>query len=273
MKIQTRDLDVFQSCKKYGLLSTNQIAMLHFKNLHPTTLMRRLKILEKAKYINRIDSLPNNQSAWSLGMEGARYLRADPPGRFTNRNTTLHDVTLSGVRMALERRGLGENFSSEMELKKRINRKLNENEKSRLQVPDGIFTAQAPVTKTPIVVALEVELTPKNHQRYRKIIEQYLAKTSLTYVWYVMKSEGIAQTIVDQYRKLPRYENSPKFVFSYVHQAEEGSNELPVYDGKAGKWMKLTDIFDLPGLSEKDGPQACNPEGRQNEAGLGREAA
>lgn len=277
MKIQNRDLDVLRACQKYGLLSTNQIAELHFKNLHPTTLMRRLKILADAKLLVRIDSLPNNQSAWSLGREGALLIRAGDPPRFTNRNTTLHDVTLSGVRMDLERMGLGENFSTEMELKKRINWKLDERKKDNLQVPDGIFTARSPVQKNTLVVALEVELHAKNHRRYRRIVSQYLAKKSLSYVWYFVKSESIARTIRDQYQALPKYDESPKFLFTVIAEAKAvlglGEVNFPVLDSKTGKWMKPNDYFDLPGRDENVSIATCNPEGRESEFSSGREAA
>ena len=51
MKIQTRDKEILSTVFKYGILSTEQIGEIHFKNLHHTTLMRRLKILEKERLI------------------------------------------------------------------------------------------------------------------------------------------------------------------------------------------------------------------------------
>ena len=273
MKIQLRDKDILSGVYKYGILSTEQIGDLFFKNLHHTTIMRRLRILEKEKLILRIDSLPNNQSAWSLGTEGADFLRVEPPGRFTNRNTTLHDVSVSGVRIALERVGLCQNFSTEMELKKRINWKLDEKEKEFMQVPDGIFTAQAKDGESTAVVALEVELNPKNHARYKRIVNQYLAKETIGFVWYVVKTEGIAKTIFEQWKKARRTNVSPTFLISWVENTKRDAEKLEVYSAKTGKWIKLTEIFDLPRLSEKANPTPDQPLGREGVGGLGNQAA
>ena len=169
MKLQPRDLAILANVLKFGILSSEQISGLHFKGAHFTVVLRRLRILEKEKLLNRIDSLPKAQSAWSLSVAGARILKVDPPARFTNRNTTLHDVTVSQVRMSLEAVGLGQEFSSEQELRRRLPAQTGLAEKA-LQIPDGIFVAEDYVASEPKVVALEIELNAKNHQRYRRII-------------------------------------------------------------------------------------------------------
>jgi DNA-binding Lrp family transcriptional regulator len=269
MKIQHRDKEILSGVLKYGLLSTEQIGEIFFKNLHHTTLMRRLRILEEAKLITRIDALPNNQSAWSLAADGAKVLDVEPVGRFTNRNTTLHDVTAAAVRIALERVGLCQNFSSEMEMKKRITWRIGDREKESLMVPDGVFTARVKGRESHAVIAMEVELHPKNHARYSRIVSQYLAKDSVSCVWYFVKTQGIADTIFAQWNKSHRTSSSPVFLFSKVEDATSDAKTLQVYSAATKKWMKLTDIFDLPHLEQKDIHSLDHCIGRKSESGLG----
>ena len=272
MQIQKRDQEILASVLKYGILSSEQIGELHFKNLHHTTLMRRLRILEKEKLILRSDSLPNNQSAWSLGIMGARILNCDPPGRFSNRNTTLHDVTVSGIRMSLEAVGLCQNFSSEMEMKRQINYRLDE-KKTFLQVPDGLFTAKAHGRELDQVVALEVELHAKNHQRYRKIITEYLAKDSIKYVWYFVKSVGIAKTIHDQWRVLKKKNPETIFLFSIIEDSTKDPAKLKAHSSVKNEWMRIHDIFDLPRLNENPQNSTASGIGGEGDSSLGSQAA
>jgi hypothetical protein len=272
MKIQKRDEAILGIILKYGLLSSEQIRELHFKNLHHTTLMRRLRTLEKEKLILRMDSLPNNQSAWSLGILGARILKADPPGRFTNRNTTLHDVTVSGIRMSLESVGLCQNFSSEMEMKRQINYRLDE-KKSFLQVPDGLFMVRVKNKDLDQAVAMEVELHPKNHARYRKIIGHYLEKDSIKYVWYFVKSIGIAQTIHSQWKVMRKKNPETIFLFSLIEEANADASKLKAHTTVKGDWVAIQDIFDLPRLNEKSENETASPIGKEDESSLGKQAA
>ncbi len=273
MKLQTRDKELLSAVLKYGLLSTRQIGELFFKDLHHTTLMRRLRILEKEKLILRIDALPNHQSAWSLGAAGAKILEVEPPGRFTNRNTTFHDVTVSEVRIALEKVGLCQDFTGEMEMKKRINWKIGEKEKEFMQVPDGIFTATPKGHDSSSVIAMEIELHPKNHARYRRIMRHYLQNQSIQYVWYFVKTKGIANTINSEWRKLKGQNRSQALLFSVIGEVDKNPETLMVYSASGGKWMKLSDRFNLPHLNENQKPSTDQDIGRKNDAGLGNKAA
>jgi len=273
MKLQTRDKELLGAVLKYGLLSTQQIGELFFKDLHHTTLMRRLRILEKEKLILRIDALPNHQSAWSLGADGAKILGVEPPGRFTNRNTTLHDVTVSEVRITLEKIGLCQDFTSEMEMKKRINWKIGSTEKEFMQVPDGIFTATAKGNDVSSVVAMEVELHPKNHARYRKIMRHYLQNQSIQYVWYFVKTKGIANTIHKEWRSLKGQDSSQGLLFTELGEANKNPETITVYSTHDGKWLKFCDRFNLPNRDENSLHSTDHGVGKKNGAELGNKAA
>ena len=244
MKIQPRDLEILANVFKFGILSSEQIGQLHFKGVHHTVVMRRLRILEKEKFLTRIDSLPKSQSAWSLSMAGARILNVDAPARFTNRNTTLHDVTVSQVRMSLEAVGLGQEFSSEQELRKRLPAQTDLAKKF-IQIPDGLFVAQDYATHDHKVVVLEIELNAKNHQRYRRIVEHYQDIRLISYVWYFVSSEAIARTICRQWRAVSYAQGAQDFVFSVINESAPDAIPMRIFSAKQNTWIEITNVFKM----------------------------
>jgi hypothetical protein len=273
LKIQKRDLNLLSDLSRFGILSSEQIGVLHFNGRHHTLIMRRLGMLVKGGYILRINSLPNNQAAFSLSNNGAKLIQIEPPSRFTNRNTTLHDVTVSEVRIVLERFGLGQNFSSEMEMKKQLHWKLQAAEKSSQQIPDGLFTAKARNLELDQIVAMEVELHAKNHARYRNIVDHYLSKDSVNFVWYFVKSKGIADTILKQYKRAKIKNFGPNFLFTLIDEVTLENESLPVWSADDGKWIKISDLFLTKNRMKKDSPETDMGLGRESETSLGRQAA
>lgn len=167
MILQERDRNILTALAKYGVLSTKQIAALFFQGINHTTVMKRLRTLEAEGVILRSSGLPNAMSAWSLSINGARLIGAEEPCRYVNRNTLLHEVSISELRIALEGVGFGNDWTSEAELKKQFNYNSYQSDQNYKNIPDGIFIAK---TNTIGVAALELELHAKNHQRYRKIL-------------------------------------------------------------------------------------------------------
>ena len=261
MQLQARDQEILASVFKYGILSSEQIGLLHFKSVHHTVVMRRLRILEKEKLLTRIDSLPKSQSAWSLSVAGARIINVEPPARFSNRNTTLHDVTVAQVRMSLEAVGLGHEFSSEWELRKRLPAQSNLANKF-LQIPDGIFVAEENATSEPKVVALEIELNAKNHQRYRLIIDHYQSIGSISYVWYFVSSEAIARTIHGQWRAASNTNPTQDFIFSVIDDGAAHENPIRIWSARANTWIEIQSVFKLPFKSDEAGPAVDSSLGR-----------
>jgi hypothetical protein len=93
---QKRDEELLQGLSKFGVLSSRQIEAWYFGNVDRHTVLRRLRGLEKHGLILNPSTLPDGMKAWSLGQNGAKIISAPVPYRYSNRNTTLHDVTSSG---------------------------------------------------------------------------------------------------------------------------------------------------------------------------------
>jgi hypothetical protein len=107
MKIQPRDRRLLSNLNRYGVLSTRQIRNIFFAGIAHSTVMRRLRKLEKKNLIGRVSGLEEGLCAWQLGAKGVSLLGVDTGFRYANRNTIEHEVKLSSLRIAPESVGLG----------------------------------------------------------------------------------------------------------------------------------------------------------------------
>jgi len=241
MILQPRDRNLLYSLFHFGILSSTQIQDIYFKGITHTTMMKRLRLLESERMILRVMGLPKSECAWSLSLKGANAIEAESPNLYTNQNTIVHEVELTGVRIAFEKLGLGKEFTNEMTLR----RGERESEASKLTtkttVPDGIFIAE--MMDGFGAVAVEVELHPKNHARYEKVFRDYAQKTSLNYVWYLVSEPGIGNTVISLWRKVERYKDSPKLIVSLISELKSKTADTPVYSLTSKK--KLSEIFKI----------------------------
>jgi hypothetical protein len=225
MRIEKRDLSLLAAITRYGILSTEQIWAEFFSNVAKTTMLRRLRILEEEELIRRVQGLPGGENAWIMTKHGygATENHGTPP-KFNNQNTIRHEVALSGLRMRLERFGLGETFIPEWELKRRLaeNDIKAANEK---QVPDGIMIVES--QGRPAGVALELELTAKGFARYKKVVEEYERKRNLNFVWYFISDDRIARMLLPLWKKRDRSENGPELLVTHLsHLERDGSRAV-----------------------------------------------
>ena len=170
MILQSRDRKILSSLSRYGILSSGQIGELFFKNICHTTMMRRLRLLEKENFILRARGMPDSMSAWYLGSKGAKAIGAGAAIRYTNQNIIHHEVTLSEVRIVLESIELGHYFTTETELRRAYEWRRDGPENATRVIPDGAFVAEK--SGRPHAVALEIELRPKNHARLHKVFTE-----------------------------------------------------------------------------------------------------
>lgn len=215
VNLQTRDKKILAMLSKYGVLSSQQILANCFLGVAHSTAMRRLRRLEEDELIVRQHGLPQAVSAWSLTTEGARRGEFEPPFRYTNRNTIEHDVTLAELRLALEKVGLGHDWVSEMEMKRERGYHYGSRNNDGL-IPDGIFVAD--IKGTLSVIAVELELTPKNHLRYDRLFRQYATKDSISWVWYVVANSSIGETVWKRWKERWRYKGSPGLLVSTLDE-------------------------------------------------------
>jgi hypothetical protein len=220
MILQTRDQYLLSSLSRYGILSSAQITELHFKKIRHTTMMRRLRQLEKENFIMRAKGMPDSMSAWYLGAKGAKAIGAE--------NIVLHEVTLSSVRLVLESLGLGHDFTTETEIRRQYTWNRNDPENAKRVIPDGLFVTEK--FGKSHVVALEVELQPKNHFRLNRIFTEYATMSSITWVLYVAGNLSIANLILSEWNKVRRYDYSPNLYIALLDELKSDSSKARLFD-------------------------------------------
>lgn len=242
MRIGKRDEALLGLMARYGILSTTQIQARFFPGVAKTTVLRRLRLLEETEFIRRVRGLPDAELAWvitKLGSVAAR-VEANPP-KYTNQNVIRHEVKLTHARMLLERLGLGENFTPEFELKRRLAANDIHAVRER-QVPDGLFLANCEgVTKT---VALELELTTKAWPRYKKVVTEYEKKEKLDFVWYLTGDHRISRLLMPLWKKRSNLWKGPELLMSSLYELERDGASTIVFHSD-GPNRPLSSVFDL----------------------------
>lgn len=139
VRLQPRDVRLFEALAKYGVLSTRQIQKLIFPDIQFTTMMRRLRLLEEDHFIKRGITLTDQNLTWRLAWRGEQQAGVEIPGSFSNRNTIDHDVLINDIRMKLESFNLAKRWRPDFELKSSaFKTERYKSAKERL-VPDGIM--------------------------------------------------------------------------------------------------------------------------------------
>lgn len=193
--ITARDMALFESLHSYGMLSTGQIRKLHFMGVDRKTALRRLSILEKRKWIEAKTHWERGEYVWVHTEKAAKHLGSDFTLKGVNRNMLGHDLSLSEVRLAFERYGVGQGWKSGHYLKhlwaKKWRGMLSESE----NIPDWICSLR---TKNGFrTVALEVELHLKSRSRRLEVLQNYAKKEAIQIVWYVFPKERFGHALFE----------------------------------------------------------------------------
>jgi hypothetical protein len=240
-KLQPRDIHFLQTLSRFGILSSNQIAEYFFNGTALTTTLRRLRVLEKSRIILNPGHLQSGEKVWTLSKEGARRIGAGEPFRYSNQNTFSHDVCLSEVRFTLESLGLGDDWTSEAEMKRNINPYYSNSS----VIPDGLFIAD--ICGEPQVVSLELELSAKSHKRYRSLFIDYTYKSAISHVWYVVKDEPIITPILKQWREVmdnKRLNEGQNIIFSHFDDLISEKHNAKIFDENLNS-KSLHSVFSL----------------------------
>ena len=260
MNLQSRDERLFLLLSRYGVLSTRQIRSIAFDRISQTTVLRRLRLLEKNEFIVRVLGLEGGLCAWALCRAGARKIGAELPFRYTNRNATEHEVVLSEFRIGLERLGFAKDWTSGMEIKRQGYRDSRRSTTEQF-IPDGLFTAYR--QGKPQVIAVELELHAKANARYQKLFKQYATKSTLGLIWYVVPKRGIGETVLREWWHTldSRYSPAapPCLGYSILEELPTGPDGAEIYLGQ-GKLTSFFRMFTPSATTAKETEAASNSE-------------
>lgn len=195
-----RDEKIVRTIGAFGLLSTRQLKKLLFGGVRKTTMHRRLRILESRKVLRRVTGFANGSVAWCLSKQTAESFGFESTPGHINRNTLEHDTLLSEVRMALARAGIGGDWLTEYELRRKAWRTKYRRESDRNTIPDALITLD--IGGTFRVIALELELKRKSKQRYKDLLRNYYFTKSIWRIWYVVANATLGCVLEREWREL-----------------------------------------------------------------------
>lgn len=268
MRLTKRDLEIFKLISKTAILTTMQIKKEVFKEIATTTVLRRLRKLEKAKYIERIEGLPSHELAWALTLKGADVVGYLNPKRNFHRLSLVHDVKLSDLRLMLEGHGIAHSWIPEHEIRSAMARKHGLKRMQSQFVPDGIMSVKYREVMESIVI--ELELNYKNKNRYRDIFQSYVGKSNVKAVWYFVPSESLGRHLEKLWTKYVGH-YGPWLFWSLVDDVLANGGEATIH--YFDKEFVIQEIFEPLKLAHPSGlgMSKFSDEKAKNKIGLSNE--
>ncbi len=262
MVLTKRDLEIFAALQSYAIFTTKQLAVKHFEGARATTVLRRLRKLERAFYIQRVTGLDGGEIAWSLLPKGAELVGGAAYKRHFRRDVLDHDLRLTALRLLLEGHGVAHSWIPEHEIRSRVARKHGLRAMQHRIVPDGLMGIEAVGCKES--VAVELEQTFKNKDRYLNTFRQYREKSNLWGIWYFVASPGIGRQVERVWRQANAFGTNIRFFWSVLSEIEAKTLAAAVHGSGGGKEVRA--LFALKGKIDAHPPaQGVSKEGTGEE--------
>ncbi len=228
MVLTERDMKLLEMLQYHGIMTTRQISETVFICSGRPTILRRLRILHKNRYIQRLDGLKEYATGWALTRKSARlfFQKEICKTRFP-RHQRDHEVYLTKVRL---HSGLFTAWVPEHVIRSSMAKEHGLRGLQKRVVPDGIATVL--VDNVQEAVAIELELHAKNSKRYRQSFRGYAAKRNVWAVWYLVANDAIGKKLERIWKQLS-YEHAgrPYFFWMNLYNFLEGH-----------KWTKMHSV-------------------------------
>lgn len=247
--ITTRDIELFRKLSIYGMLSTKQAGQLVFNSIASTTVLRRLRLLEKGLYVKRILGLETQEVLWVLADRGAKLADVEVPKRHWSKNMLSHDFKLLSLRLALEGAGLAQEWTPEHEIRSTVFKNNGFRAAKEKLIPDGLMSIE--VGRLKQSVAIELELHMKNSIRYEQIFRRYSDKRDLHAIWYLAPSKGILNHAFRSWKKINSLYGTPNLYISYLDEVMKDPWRARLFGAEKPKIIGQ--------IWQKNGLGACSP--------------
>lgn len=199
MILTARDKELLLMLSRMGFMTTQQLNRTVFRGIAITTELRRLRVLEGAGFIARVEGLESGEAGWCLTIKGADAIGFLFPKRRFNRSTLDHDAKLTDLRLILEGQGIARSWIPEHEIRSKMARSHGLRRMESKTVPDGIIGVEYQGLKHS--VAVELELNFKSQSRYKDIFWSYKEKDRLLAVWYLVPSKKFGESLSQVWTK------------------------------------------------------------------------
>lgn len=242
MYFTNRDQHLLSDLGTYGLLSTTVIVEKHFNNVDYSTVLRRLRILEKEGLIRRAGLLMTTENLWAIAPKGAKKMSLENFKCYWNQAGIDHDFKLIKLRMFLEELGIAIKWIAEHAIRSMIYKKYSLRDAKNKLIPDGIFETK--IDNSSHSMAIELELNLKSQSRYNKILGQYQWNKDLLGVWYIVPNQGILNKLKDYWNRTTSSYTDGKIYFSLLDDLLTFKGESLLYSINDKHLLK--EFFKMP---------------------------
>lgn len=242
MYFTNRDQRLLSDLGNYGLLSTTVIVEKYFNNVDYSTVLRRLRILEKEGLIRRAGFLMTTENLWAIAPKGAKKMSLENFKCYWNQASIDHDFKLIKLRMFLEELGIIKKWIAEHVIRSMIYKKYSLREAKNKLIPDGIFETN--IEKSSQSMAIELELNLKSQSRYKRILGQYQWNENLLGVWYIVPNLAILNKLKDYWNRTTSSYTEGKIYFSLLDDLLTFKGESTLYS--INEKYLLKDFFKIP---------------------------
>jgi DNA-binding HxlR family transcriptional regulator len=227
MVITKRDLILLKKLHQYGMLSTNHVNKYVFNDIAQTTVLRRLRGLEREKLITKIVGLESMERLWALTEKGAELVSLKLLKRHFAKGLLEHDYQLLALRLKLEGNGIAHSWIPEHELRSKVFQKYGMKNARHQLIPDGLMGVDVAGKKES--VAIELELTMKNERRYYHLFKRYFGVSSTYAVWYVVKTMGQVRQLLKLWNQLSHNSRGIRLYVSLLDQVMKDPLKATIY--------------------------------------------
>lgn len=209
--LTARDRDLLTQLDDFGLMTSQQIRQRLFEGTQIRTVLRRLRILERRRLIQRTTGLSSGGLTWALTSTGlkVRGVIGAPPR--VNKNTLEHDILFNTIRLSLEGAGARGSWKSGHSLRQKAAESKLPFDRDENVIPDGIFVS---FKNGAMAIAIELELNAKGKYRYRRIFELYSQK-KIQLLWYWVPSERLGELLAKQWEARRRRSGVTDILFAW----------------------------------------------------------
>lgn len=250
MRFQKRDGELLKMICDFGVLSTKQIGNLFFKEVAITTVLKRLRILEKAGLIKRVSGLESFELLWVISDKGARIIEKENYKTSWSKQLLEHDYKISSLRLSFLNLKLYESWIPEHEIRSLLYKKYSFKGSLNKLIPDGLITIKRKGNVE--TWAMEMELSLKGKDRYEKIFKEYGKKENLSGIWYLVKGESNFKSLNDAYKRHSCLLHGKAFIISYVDEVLSSLMDAKIFYPTYAE--TLADFLGIPKLQSAHMP-------------------
>jgi hypothetical protein len=218
----SRDEKLCQFLLSFGFLSSEQIKKLLFPATDKRTMLRRLRVLNHRKILNRFEVSFGGQVLWSLTPGQVEKMGSTFVIKNINKNALTHDLLVNDLRLKFEQFSVGKSWKSGHYFRHKFSANKKPEERSSDTIPDWL------VTINNRVCALEVELHLKSKDRMLKVFETYSNNKAISLLWYFVPTEAMRKKLLREAIPFTNYRGKQWFKVSLVTEVDRELSMLTV---------------------------------------------